>query len=93
MAARHDAMVFGRPAPGHTRPQTPQLSTSVALSDSQPVSAMPSQSRRPASQLATAHSPATQADVAPARSHARPHEPQSDSVAAITRGARVDASA
>ena len=55
------------PTSGHTVPQPPQFSGSLAVVDSHPSLASPLQFARPALQLATAHCPPTHAAVAPAR--------------------------
>jgi len=64
------------PLAGHARPQVPQFETLVAVAASQPLAALPSQSAKPAAQLATAHAPAMQAAVPLAAAQARPHAPQ-----------------
>jgi hypothetical protein len=57
-------------------PHPPQLAASVRVSASQPLLATWSQSRKPASQAATAHDPAAQLGVACASRHCRPQAPQ-----------------
>ncbi|MBI5518035.1 MAG: hypothetical protein HY909_29965 [Deltaproteobacteria bacterium] len=61
---------------GHATAQPPQLPLSVRRSASQPSPAAPSQSAKPAAQVATAQEPAAQVATALARVHARPQLPQ-----------------
>ncbi len=61
---------------GHTVPQAPQWERSVRVLTSQPLLALPSQSAKPALQLATPHTPAAQLPVALAGLHAMPQPPQ-----------------
>jgi len=60
----------------HALPQAPQLALSELTGRSQPLLAMPSQSRKPALQAITRHPPATHTAVALGRLHALPQAPQ-----------------
>jgi hypothetical protein len=57
-------------------PQAPQLFTSVWVLVSHPLLALPSQSPRPALQVETPHTPATQFGVPPVVEHLLPHAEQ-----------------
>jgi hypothetical protein len=60
----------------HARPHAPQCRTSAAVLASQPLDAAPSQSAKPALQLATTHPPARHAAVAFGSMHPAPQAPQ-----------------
>jgi hypothetical protein len=68
----------------HPVPQRPQLALSVRVSTSQPLLATWSQSAKPGSQAATAHSPAPHDDLAWASRHARPQPPQCAALDAVS---------
>ncbi len=76
IAAAHPAVVFGAPVPGHTRPHTPQLRTSVASVASHPLASIVSQFANPVLHDASEHVPAAHVPTPFAGAHARPHAPQ-----------------
>jgi hypothetical protein len=73
------AVALGRAQP---RPHMPQWAAVTRVSTSQPLAASPSQSPKPAAHAATPQTPPTQAAIALAGAHPRPHAPQ---WAAVTR--------
>jgi hypothetical protein len=62
--------------PGQALWHAPQLATSPAVSVSQPLAGLPSQSMNPAAHVPSAHTPAVHEAVALAYSHLMPHPPQ-----------------
>jgi hypothetical protein len=62
-------------ARSHASPQAPQL-TALVSGDSQPLAGLPSQSPKPAAQLAVPHAPLTQLGVPAAVEQELPHAPQ-----------------
>jgi hypothetical protein len=71
----HTPLEQTRPA-AQAVPHAPQLALSLRVSTSQPLAAMPSQSRKPAAQAVIAQAPEEQLEVALGRAHARPQTPQ-----------------
>jgi hypothetical protein len=69
----HDAVA---PIAGHALPHIPQWVTELLSSVSQPLAAIPSQSPKPVSQLATAHIPIAHEAVAWGSMHRLPQRPQ-----------------
>jgi hypothetical protein len=71
----HTPAEHTRPA-AQAAPQPPQWALSLRVSTSQPLAALPSQSKKPAAQAAIAQAPAAQVEVALESAQARPHAPQ-----------------